>query len=99
MFKAPSKTDRRSTLTDTGIVSTSKLSRLAVANVFERIGGEDRLEEVANEDPKWFFEKMYRNLMQPERGEDSKEKTVAELLAELDSQIINVTPTKITTKE
>lgn len=77
------------------VSDTARYSRLAILEVFERIGGVDRLAEVADENPKWFFEKMFRSTVQPEKIEVSKEKTVAELLEELDRKMIDVTPRRI----
>lgn len=75
-----------------GIQDTAKFSRLAIIEVFERIGGIDRLAEVAEAEPKWFFEKMFKATVQPEKIEVSREKTVAELLEELDKKLVNVSP-------
>lgn len=75
-----------------GVVDTARYSRLAILEVFERIGGMDRLAEVADENPKWFYEKLFKATVQPERIEVARDKSVAELLAELDSKMIDVTP-------
>jgi len=68
------------------------MTKRAYQNVFERLGGEDRLLEEAEKDPKWFYEKIHSKVLQPEKIEISKDKTVAELLAELDEKMDNVTP-------
>jgi hypothetical protein len=78
--------------TPDGMMDTARYSRLAILEVFERIGGIDRLAEVADENPKWYFEKMFRATVQPEKIEVAKEKSVAEILAELDAKMIDVTP-------
>lgn len=75
-----------------GVLDTARFSRLAILEVFERIGGIDKFTEVAEENPKWFFEKMFKATVQPEKIEAARDKSVAELLAELDSKMIDVTP-------
>lgn len=77
-----------------GMQDTSKFSRLAILQVFENIGGIEKFTEVAKEDPRWFFEKMFGKTVQPEKVEVTRDKSVAELLAELDSKMVNVTPGK-----
>lgn len=77
-----------------GMQDTSKFSRLAILQVFENIGGIEKFTEVAEEDPRWFFEKMFGKTVQPEKVEVGRDKTVAELLKELDSKMVNVTPRK-----
>lgn len=74
------------------LMDTSRFSRVAIQEVFERIGGVDRLAVEADQNPKWFFEKMFAKTIQPEKVVEDKEKTVAELLAELDSKMGNVSP-------
>jgi len=74
-----------------GIMDMAKYSKRAVLEVFERIGGVDRLAEVADDEPKWFFEKLFGKTIQPEKIEITRERTVAELLAELDEKMVNVT--------
>lgn len=75
-----------------GLVDSSRFTRNAVLEVFERIGGVDRLADEADKDAKWFFEKMMRTLIQPEKIEISREKTIAEMLAELDASMVDITP-------
>lgn len=68
-------------------------------DVFERIGGRDRLVAVAEEDPKWFYDKGFFRLTAPEKVEARSEQSVAELLLELDrkrdQQIIDITPSPV----
>jgi len=75
-----------------GLVDAAKLPRVSVQRVFDRIGGEDFLEQEALKDPKWFLEKIWGKIVQPEKIVVEREKSVAELLVELDSKMVNVTP-------
>lgn len=75
-----------------GLVDSSKFARNAIHQVFENIGGVEKLTEEALKDPKWFFSKMFVKTVQPEKVEVQRDKTVAELLAELDAKMQNVTP-------
>lgn len=70
----------------------SRFTRKNISDAFERIGGLDRLVDEADKDPKWFLEKIWVKTMQPEKIEVSREKTLAEMLAELDEAMINVSP-------
>jgi len=76
-----------------GLIETSKLPRVVVQRVFEAIGGEELMAAEAVKDPKWFIEKIYGKIVQPEKIMVEREKSVAELLIELDSKMVNVTPT------
>lgn len=58
---------------------------------FEGIGGIRRLIEVANEDPKWYYEKLFSRLVQPERQVVAEaEDDVEDLLKKLDRKVIDV---------
>jgi hypothetical protein len=76
-------------------LDVSRLTKKNITDAFERIGGLDRLTEEADKDPKWFLEKLWVKTMQPEKIEVSREKTVAEMLAELDAAMQNVTPNQV----
>lgn len=76
-----------------GVIKPSKYSRGLVMQAAEMIGGLERLAEQADEDPKWFFEKIFVRLMAPEK-EEQKEETIAEIIAKLDERMIDVTPVK-----
>jgi len=41
------------------MVSAGKYAREAVIATFHNIGGVERMTEVAEDDPKWFFEKLF----------------------------------------
>jgi len=75
-----------------GIIDTAKYSRMAILEVFERIGGIERFVTVADANPKWYYEKLFAKTVQPEKIEVSRDKSVAELLAELDQKMVDVTP-------
>lgn len=78
--------------TDGGMRRPPTFSLDAAQEVFERIGGVDRLAQMADENPKWYYEKIWRQTIQVEKVEVTREKTVAELLSELDAKMQNVTP-------
>lgn len=67
--------------------------------VFERIGGIDRLTEVADKDPKWYYQHMFTKTIQPEKVVAVSEKSIAEMLAELDAQMVQVTPNNVDTHQ
>lgn len=75
-----------------GIIDSTKFARDAIHQVFENIGGIEAFTEEARKDPKWFYSKMFVKTVQPEKVEVQRDKTVAELLAELDAKMQNVTP-------
>lgn len=75
-----------------GLLDTSKLSHDLAHRVFENIGGVEKLTEVALEDPKWFYGKIWVKTIQPQKVEVQRDKTVAELLDELDSKMVRVLP-------
>lgn len=75
-----------------GIVDGTKFARVAMNQVFENIGGVEKLTELAMEEPKWFMEKMWVKTLQPEKVVADRERSVAELLAELDAKMVNVSP-------
>lgn len=87
MAKPPAKVD----VSSGHPMDFSRVAKKHIEAAFERIGGLDRLTEEADKDPKWFLEKLWTKNIQPEKIEISRERTVAEMLAELDSQMINVT--------
>lgn len=72
----------------------SRFNKRAISEAFERIGGVDRLADEADKDPKWFLEKIWTKTIQPEKIEVARERTIAEMLEELEKQgqIVNVTP-------
>lgn len=67
-----------------------------VDRVFENIGGEEMLTELAIKDPKWFMEKFFTKRILPEKQEPQRDKSIAELVAEMDAlntrRMIDVTP-------
>ena len=69
-----------------GPLSFSRLSREIVMDVFAMMGGKERLAKVAEDDPKWFYEKGFFRLTAPEKTEIRNEVSVADLLLELDRQ-------------
>lgn len=73
-------------------LAMSRINKKHINDAFERIGGLDRLADEADKDPKWFIEKVWVKTIQPEKIEISREKTVAELLQELDEHMLNATP-------
>jgi hypothetical protein len=75
-----------------GALETSRYSRLATLEVFERMGGTDALLAVAQENPKWFYEKIWVRTIQPEKESAEKEKTVVDLLNELDQKMKEIDP-------
>lgn len=65
---------------------------------FLNIGGVQRLTEVADDDPKWFFEKMFSKLVTPEKpvvAEDDDD--VEALLKKLDRTVIEAEVTEEST--
>ena len=85
-------------------ISFSKLSREIVMDIFERIGGRERLASVAEEDPKWFYDKGFFRLTAPEKTEVRAELSVAELLLQLDNKryeenVIDITPSRETVEQ
>lgn len=80
---------------ESGAISFSRMSREVVMDVFDMIGGREKLAEIASEDPKWFFEKGFFRLTAPEKVETRSEASVAELLLQLDREreanTINIT--------
>ena len=70
-----------------GIIDATKFARDAIHQVFENIGGIEKFTEEALKDPKWFYGKMFVKTVQPEKVEVQRDKTVAELLAELDAKM------------
>lgn len=77
-----------------GLMDGAKIPpRDYVQRVFEKVGGEEFLEAQALKDPKWFLEKIWGKIIQPEKVIVQPERSVAELLKELDAKMVNVTPT------
>jgi hypothetical protein len=82
-------------LLDGSPLDTSRYTKRSIMEAYERIGGVDRLTEEADKDPKWFLEKLWSKTMQPEKIEVSREKSIGEIIAELDAQMIDVTPREV----
>lgn len=73
------------------LANVGKYARGVTLAAFAGIGGVRRLTEVADDDPKWFFEKMFSKLVQPEKvvvAESSDD--VEDLLRKLDRRVIDV---------
>lgn len=73
------------------LANVGRYARGVTLAAFAGIGGVRRLTEVADEDPKWFFEKMFSKLVQPEKvvvAESSDD--VEDLLRKLDRKVIDV---------
>lgn len=65
--------------------SASRYVRHAVLTAFDNIGGTRRLTEVADEDPKWFFEKIFSKLIARE-PEEKQADGVEDLLDIIDAE-------------
>ena len=82
-----------------GLMSSATFGSTMVDRVFENIGGEEKLTEMAMEDPKWFMEKFFTKRILPEKQEVQRDKSIAEIVAEIDAlntkRMIDVTPQKV----
>lgn len=79
-----------------GLMNTSRISRGSVMRVYEAIGGDERLAQVADENPMWFYEKGFFKMMAPERDPVADQRSIADILREIDREreanTINITP-------
>lgn len=73
------------------LANASKYARGITLAAFEGIGGIRRLIEVADEDPKWYYEKLFSKLVQPERQVVAEtEDNVEDLLKKLGRRVVDV---------
>lgn len=68
------------------MVAAGRYARNAVLSVFDQIGGAQRLAEVADEDPKWFYEKMFSKVITREVEDRKVESSIEDLLVEADKE-------------
>lgn len=71
------------------MIAAGRYARNAVLATFENIGGVDRMTEVADEDPKWFFEKLFSKVITREIEDKKVEETIDDILDELDKDVEN----------
>lgn len=73
------------------LAQAGKYARGVTLAAFQGIGGVRRLTEVADEDPKWFYEKLFAKLVQPERQIVAEsDDDVEDLLKKLDRKVVDV---------
>ena len=67
------------------MVAQGKYARAAVNFAFEAIGGQKRLAEVADRDPKWFFEKLFAKTID-RQSEVTQKKSVEDYIDAIDAE-------------
>jgi hypothetical protein len=72
----------------------ARYAKGAVMTTFENIGGLQRFSEVADADPKWFYEKFFAKMI-PKEHEVQASESVEDLLRRLDAQTVDITPVPV----
>ncbi|NJL72962.1 MAG: hypothetical protein HC888_16135 [Candidatus Competibacteraceae bacterium] len=67
------------------LASAGKYARNAVMTVFDQIGGVERLAEVADENPEWFYEKLFAKTITREVETQKPEKSIDDYLDIIDA--------------
>jgi len=73
----------------------AKYAKSAVITAFEDIGGQQRFSDVADSDPKWFYEKCWIRMI-PREHDVQVSESVDDLLRQLDAKTIDITPRSVT---
>ncbi len=73
------------------MVHAGKYARAAVMTVFDQLGGADAMTEWARENPTDFYTKLFPKVIDREPVQPGS-RDVEDLLAELDREMIDVTP-------
>jgi len=91
MAVAPPRTSLFTAAEQALMANAGKYSRGLVLAAFQNIGGLRRLTETADEDPKWFYDKLFAKLVQPERAVVAEaDDDVEALLQKLDREVVDV---------
>ena len=76
------------------MVAAGRYARNAVLTVFEQIGGTARLAQEADEDPKWFYEKLFSKTITREIEDRKVEASIEDLLLDA-ATIVDTTATEV----